>query len=267
MTAGGVPVSPTFRRLLPSPGVLTTDDDLETAYAVAAAATDRVHLRANFVASVDGAAVAAGQSAGLSSAADKRVFGVLRRLADVVLVGAGTARSEHYGPATMSDERRTRRVRRGFAPGLPIAVVSNRLDLDPSSPIFAGARADSRTIVVTHAAAPAQARAALSEVADVVDCGATQVEIDAVLPALFERGLRRVLCEGGPTLFGELVGAGLVDELCLSVAPLIAGPGSPRIAMGAPVPAGAAPLEVTPTLLLESGGLLLARYVRRAASR
>ena len=85
-------------------------------------------LRASMVASVDGAASLGGRSGGLSGDADRLVFSVLRSLADVILVGAGTARAEGYRP--VRDGEVWASLRAGRAPVPPIAVVTGKLDLD-----------------------------------------------------------------------------------------------------------------------------------------
>jgi riboflavin biosynthesis pyrimidine reductase len=196
-------------------------------------------LRANMVATVDGAASGGdGLSGSVSGETDKRVFGVLRRLADVVLVGAGTARAEGYRPAK-----------------LPIAVVSGRLDLDLTAPLYAAPA--HRTIVLTSESAPVDRLAQAREVADVAVCGQDRVDVAQAVAALRDRGLGHVLCEGGPTLLRQLVAASLLDELCLTVAPGLAGGGAGRILGGEPLPA---PAALTLTQLLEDEGWLFARY-------
>jgi len=222
--------------------------DLDVAYAAP------LGVRANMVSSVDGAASREGVSEGLSGPADKRVFSVLRGLADVVLVGAGTARAEGYRPVRPRPERRQRRVASGLSPVPPLAVVSAALALDPASELFAGAEA--RTLVLTCAAAPARRRDTLAEVADVVVCGQSTVDISAALDELADRGLRRVLCEGGPTLLATLLAAGKVDELCLSLSPLLLAGNAPRITSGPAV----APVSARLLHLLEEDGWLFLRY-------
>ena len=118
---------------------------------------------------VDGAASVDGRSGGLSAAADHRLFGILRVLADVVLVGAGTARAEHYRPAQPASLGR--RCARGRPRTPPIALISGRLDLDPQSALFTEAPPDARTIVITSEQAPAAQRAAVAELADVIVAG------------------------------------------------------------------------------------------------
>src|SRR5437899_1114982 len=149
-----------MRQLLPR---YAEEVDLDATYAV----PDRPHLRANMVASVDGAASADGRSGGLSGPADKALFATLRGLTDVVLVGAGTVRAENYGPAHPSPKRRAWRRAMGLAEVPPIAVVSGRLDLDPAGRFFTE-DVIARPLVLTCAAAPADRRGALAKVADVL---------------------------------------------------------------------------------------------------
>ncbi|HEX6523389.1 MAG TPA: pyrimidine reductase family protein [Streptosporangiaceae bacterium] len=212
-------------------------------------------VRANMVASADGAATLAGASAGLSSAADRRVFMLNRALADVILVGANTARIEHYGPARASESWRHLREGRPATP--PIAVVTARLDLDPASPLIAGAPPAARTIVITTSRAPEDVRAEVARHADVIVAGEVAVDPKAAIAALYDRGHQHILTEGGPGLLSQLVDAGLIGELCLTIAPLLAGPGAPRILAGAPMPE-ALPLSLVHTL--EDAGFLLCRY-------
>lgn len=207
----------------------------------------RPWLLANMVCSADGAATLTGRSGGLSSPADRDLFHRLRGLADLVLVGASTVRAEGYGPA------------RGDDPP-PIAVVTGSLALDWGGRFFTEARA--RPLVVTSAAADPARRAAAAEVADVVVAGEHRVEPRRALAAFADRGHRVVLCEGGPSLLAEVVAADCLDELCLSVSPLLAGGTSPRILAG-PLPN--APVRLRLASLLEEDGMLFLRYLRTAA--
>jgi riboflavin biosynthesis pyrimidine reductase len=229
-----------------------SDADLARLYAYP---EGRATLRANMVTSADGAAWLDGASAGLSSAADRHVFALLRALADVVVVGANTARVERYRPARVREG--WEHLRAGRTPTPPIAVVSGRLDLDPASPLITGAPADARTIVITTGRAPEDVRAAVSRHADVIVAGEVAVDPKAAVQALYDRGHQRILAEGGPAVLGQLVAAGLLDELCLTIGPLLAGPGAPRIVSGAPV---AEALPLTLAHVLEDAGFLLCRY-------
>jgi riboflavin biosynthesis pyrimidine reductase len=237
------------------------------AYPAAAARPGRPWVRANFVASADGAATAQGRSGGLSGEADRQVFSVLRSLADVILAGAGTVRAEKYRPVRGSEA--WAELREGRAPTPPIAVVTRLLGLEPDSPLLAGAPPHARTIVLTTQAAPADRRAAAARHADVVVAGDRLVRPEAIIGALAERGHRRILVEGGPRLLGQITAAGLLDELCLTVSPLLAGGRAGRIlapvaAGGDDIPAAQAGLRLAH--VLEDSGFLLCRYVRKDAS-
>jgi riboflavin biosynthesis pyrimidine reductase len=205
----------------------------------------RPWLRANMVTSVDGAATLGGRSGGLSGEADRLVFNLLRALADVILVGAGTVRAEGYGPAHPHHAARYwPALRAGRSRVPPIAVVTRRLDLDLAGPLVSEAPPDARTIVITtRAAPPGRLAAAAAAGADVVVAGEEAVDLRVAVRMLAERGRLRVLAEGGPRLLGEIAGAGLLDELCLTVSPLLAGGRAGRIldAAGAAAagPAGA----------------------------
>jgi riboflavin biosynthesis pyrimidine reductase len=182
---------------------------------------DRPWVLANFVAGVDGAISVEGRAGGLSSVTDKVIFRLLRSLADVVLVGAGTFRAERYAPSRLADDLREQRIARGQAPVPPIAVVSRSLDLDLDAPVFTSGEA--RTLVVTTQASDPATRARAADVADVVVAGESTLDPAAALRCLRERGHGVVLCEGGGQLNAELLAAGLLDELCLTVSPRIGG--------------------------------------------
>ena len=230
------------------------DDQLAELYAYRRAQW----LRANMVSSADGAGFLESRTAGLSSPADIRLFGLLRSLADVVLVGAGTARTEQYKPARRRTALAGLRAGRTATP--PIALVSRSLELNLGTPLFADAPPDARTIVITCTASPADRRAAVARVADVIVAGNLVVDLGEGVAALRDRGLGRVLCEGGPHLLGEVAAAGLLDELCLTISPLLAGPGPFRITAGAPFPA----LPMTLAHVIEADSFLFCRYLARA---
>jgi len=178
-------------------------------------------VRANMVSSADGAGTLRGRSGGLSGAADQLVFSVLRSMADVILVGAGTARAEHYGQVRASEAWPQLREGRSATP--PIAVATRRLDLDLDGPLLAAGAGLAPTIVITTEAAPADRRAAAARTAQVVIAGAQAVSASAVIASLAAAGHRLILVEGGPTLLGQLVAANLLDELCLTISPLMEG--------------------------------------------
>ncbi len=237
-----------MRQLLPT---YEAEVDLLEAYRYSA---DRTWVRANMVSSLDGTAVQDGRSGGLSGPADKLVFSALRGLADVVLVGAGTARTEGYRAPRTKPEHAGRRVELGQRPSPVLALVSRGLDIDPGSDLFTG---DERTIVVTHAASDESARGRLGEVADVITAGTDDVDLGSALRRLAERGLTRVLCEGGPTLLGNVLAQGLLDELCLSLSPKAVGGDGTRIVSGPDVDA-----RFDPAHVLEQDGTLFLRSVR-----
>ena len=218
-------------------------------------------LRANMVASADGAASLNGVTKGLSSTADKRLFALLRTLADVIVVGAATVRAERYAPVRQHELWPD--LRPGRSPTPPIAVITARLDLDPSSPLIANAPAGARTIIITTAQAPADRRAALEGQAEVIVAGQQSVDLKAAIAALAERGHRRMLAEGGPHLLAQIAEAGLLDELCLTISPVLAGPDGNRILAG-PLPASS-PKPLALAHVLEDDGYLLCRYTRKSS--
>lgn len=210
-----------MRRLLPSPADVVDDALLAEHYAYRG---ERA-VRANMVGSLDGAATVEGVSEGLSGPADRRVFRILRALADVVVVGAGTVRAEDYRPPPVSPSLAWLREGRSAAPAL--AVVSRSAALDPAARLFADPA--TRPLLFTCAAAPADRLAALRDVADVVVLGDADVDLAAGLDLLADRGHRRVLTEGGPSLLGALSAAGLLDEVALTLSPLVVGGAAGRI--------------------------------------
>lgn len=240
-----------MRMIFPSAG-----DELDLfGLAEAYACPSERWLRTNFVSSADGAAYIDGRSAGLSSDGDKRIFGLLRVLADVVLVGAGTARVEEYKPARRRPALAA--LREGRPETVPIALVTRTLGLNLASPLFTETPPDARTVVITCAAAADDLRTEAAKVADVIVAGDETVDLGQALDALAERGLGRVLCEGGPHLLGDLTQAGLVDEFCLSLSPMLAGPGASRVITGPLGPARPMALKH----VLADDGFLFCRYV------
>jgi len=213
------------------------------------------------ITSVDGAVAAGGKSGGLQTPGDNLVFAALRDLADVVLVGWSTADKEGYRPARIDAVHRERREAFGLAPRLPIAVITRSLQLPPSATVLTDAAADARTIVVTCASSDPARRAALDPVADVIVCGDEDIDYAAARRELAARGLVRVLCEGGPTVLSAVLAAGELDELCLSLSPLVVGPGAGRIVSGAPWTSSPLPMQLHS--LLEEDGALFARYTAR----
>ncbi|WP_158865292.1 pyrimidine reductase family protein [Leifsonia sp. AG29] len=249
--AGG----PAIHRLAPIPSQEgLSDDEIVALYSEG---VGDQWLRVNFISSLDGAATHNGLSGGLADPADHRVFDLLRRLCDVVLVGAGTVRAEGYGPMRVDRRSQEARSDDGMTAHPVFAIVSASLDLDPRGPIFA--EAPERPVVLTTELARAESREALSEVADVVVCGRERVQAEAGLAALRERGLNRIHCEGGPHLFADLIAARAVDELCLTINPRLEAGSASRIATGA---APIVPPRMRLGHVLAGGDTLLLRYVR-----
>jgi riboflavin biosynthesis pyrimidine reductase len=244
---------PVIEALWPTPASDLDDDAVVAGYESGVA---DAWVRVNFVSSIDGSATQAGRSGGPSDAADKRVFALLRRLCDVVLVGAGTIRVEGYGGMRVDPESEAWRKANRFAPQPTLAVVSGEADLDPGGDVFT--QAPVRPIVLTTAAASEERKSALEQVADVIVCGEASLDTTAALNALADRGLRRVHCEGGPHLFGTFVAERTLDELCLTVSPVLEGGLGKRIIDGAPQ----LPLDMRLAQVLRSDSTLLLRYVR-----
>ncbi|MGH8824078.1 MAG: pyrimidine reductase family protein, partial [Jiangellaceae bacterium] len=244
-----------MQQIFPEPAQLDHDALVE-AYAYPDSG-GKPYVRANMVISLDGSAQGPdGRSGTLSSPPDKRVFGMLRGLADVILVGASTARVESYGKAEPRPDVAELRARLGQRPTPPIAVVSSRLDLEPDGPLFTGP--GEPTLVLTSRSAPQPRRAALATVTEVVALGAQRVDLAQALAELAERGLSRVLCEGGPHLLGQLATAGLLDELCLTVSPRLRGGDALRALEGPLVTDGSMDL----VHVIEEDGTLLTRWRR-----
>lgn len=186
--------------------------------------------RAVFVASVDGAATVSGRAGGLGNDIDRQLFALNRALADVIVVGAGTVRTEGYGPA--EDDPQWRDLRLGRSATAPMAVVSRSLDLDFTSPLFTAAPDSARTMVITCEDAPTEAREKVAEIAEVVVAGTDRVDLSAALSQLHTRGFTHIVCEGGPTPFAQLLAADQIDELCLTRSPALVAGGGARIAAG-----------------------------------
>lgn len=246
------------RQLLPTPVPALDDAAILDLYAPPRGPMPFV--RFNFVGTADGASTHDGASGDLGGDADRRIFALLRRHADTILVGAGTVRAEGYAGELVDAAGRAWRRERGRPPHPGVAVVSGTLDLDPASAFFA--QAPVRPLLLTTAPAAERDAGAFADVADVVACGRDGVDPAVVLRELTRRGHRAVHSEGGPSLFGAFQAADLVDSLCLTLSPLLAGGTARRIAEGAEHPL--VPLRIS--ALLEEDGALFIDY-RRAEER
>ncbi|HET7018943.1 MAG TPA: pyrimidine reductase family protein [Streptosporangiaceae bacterium] len=216
-------------------------------------------VKANMITSVDGAISVQGRSGGLSGLADKLIFGLLRSLADVIVVGAQTARAERYGQAKPSAIWPQLRKGRPAVP--PIAVVTKQLTLDLDSPLIQG-NGGPRTIILTTSQAATDRVELASKTADVIIAGDHEVSATAIVDRLAELGHRKILVEGGPTLLAQLSAAGLLDELCWTVSPLIEGGGAARM-MVSKTSDPPITRDFSLRALLEDDGFLLASYIRR----
>ncbi|WP_052667415.1 dihydrofolate reductase family protein [Nitriliruptor alkaliphilus] len=248
-----------MRRLVPGP----LDLDLDAVYqglvlASPPPAADRASVALGMVASVDGAVALDGTSGGLGGEGDRRAFLRLRDACDAILVGAGTVRAEDYGPPRAPAARAAAREAAGLAPAPQLLVVTGRAALDPSARLFTAERDPGvpPPVVVTSSTAPGEAVASLAEVAQVATFGRDAVDLAAVLRWCHERGLRRVLCEGGPALNGALLAGGLVDEVFVTLAPVLVGGDAARIVRGPHL----APVDLELSEVHEHDGELLLRY-------
>jgi riboflavin-specific deaminase-like protein len=218
-----------LERLFPTPGPTTPDELAASLRLGEAAPPERPYLVLNMVASIDGKATLEGQTRGLSSEADRRLFHCLRTQVDAVMVGAHTAAIERYGRIVRDPELRNAREAEGLAPDPLAVIVSARLSIPFDLPLLQDP--EQETVIATAA------EHELEGVAGRVEYMRTGDDLPLLLARLREeRGVRSVLCEGGPTLNAHLFAAGLVDELFLSVSPIVVGGiGDPSIVGGRPL--------------------------------
>ncbi|OBB90684.1 pyrimidine reductase family protein [Mycobacterium sp. 852002-40037_SCH5390672] len=222
---------------------------------------DGTWVRANFITSVDGGATSGGSSGAMGGPGDRFVFNLLRELADVIVVGAGTVRIEGYSGAQLNVAQRQHRGARGQSevPQLAIVTASGHLNRDMA--VFT--HTEVPPLVLTCTTAAEQTRRALSGLCEVLDCsgGGDPEKVDeaALLAALGARGMRRILTEGGPTLLDSLIGRDMLDELCLTIAPYLVGGQAPRIAAG---PAQLLTRMRCAHVLTDDAGYLYTRYVK-----
>lgn len=203
------------------PTAITNVDPIDVlASETRTAHSTRPWLMSNMISSVDGAISVDGVSGGLGGPADKRVFTAIRAVSDVIVVASGTVIAEEYRKPQTPQALQDMRVARGQTPLPRIAIVTGSLSIDPGHQVF---DADAPPIVITHNSSPIEQRDALAKVADILIAGETQVDLEGALEQLGARGATCVLLEGGPTLNGAFAAADLIDEWCLSSAPLIVG--------------------------------------------
>lgn len=233
------------------PQLPKTSPELEAYYG------DAPHgVRANMVQSIDGAGAFHGRTKAITDPADQELLKHLRGHSDAIMVGAATAQAEKYGPVQLTEQTRAEREEGGYAAVPPLVVVTARAMLPTDLPIFDPA--GPRTIVATLETAAAAAER-LREVADIIVVGETEIEPERIVAALHDRGLRRILCEGGPFLLSQLIERDLVDDMCLTVSPYLAGsqPTTPQ-----PASAREHPTQLRLRHVLTRNDLIYLRYSR-----
>lgn len=215
--------------------------------------SDRPWIMANFVSTIDGAAVVDGGSTAINDEDDRTMFAAMRAVPDYILVGAGTVRSENYGPVDLDERRRRVRTAAGLDEVPRLVITTRSLDLDPDARVFSDPNRP--VTVLTDESAPDDRFTSLSEVADVVRLGATTpVEIVRHLGTA-----RVILCEGGPGLWGQFLAAGLADEMALTVSPMLVSGQATRVARG---PEVTPPMEMRFDNVLYGDRSLFLRFLR-----
>ena len=243
-----------MQRLLPDPGPTTIEQQLAGLDLVDLAYADRPYVVINFVTTLDGRGAIGGRSGPIGSDVDTAMLQRLRTRVDAVMIGAGTMRAERYGRMVPDPSLRARRERSGLAHDPLAVIVSGRLDLPWDAGLFTdgGGRV---TIFTTSEAEPPETETPVQ----VIRHAAAGIDLPEALRYLrTERGIRALLCEGGPGLHSELQALGLADELFLTIAPMVSGGDEPRLVEGE-LPEV---VDFELAWLLESDGELFARYRR-----
>ncbi|WP_213453301.1 dihydrofolate reductase family protein [Rhizomonospora bruguierae] len=263
------PTGARIREVWPTSGATDLDDEA-LAERYAHPATGARHVRLLMVSTLDGVAAVEGVCGPISSPGDQRVYHIVKQQADLLMLGAATVRAERYGPSPLSPTVIAQRLARGQRPYPAIAVLTRSMDLDPDLPLFqphAGRYAPPRPILIAPAAAAGAGDPRLAERAEILTIGERGVDLERALAVLTERGYRRIVCEGGPALAGEMAGRGLLDELCLTLAPkLLLTPGPRITAAGDGVPPVGTEWYPTQSLMDERGNLFLRYRPARPAS-
>ncbi|HEX2706376.1 MAG TPA: dihydrofolate reductase family protein [Solirubrobacterales bacterium] len=242
-----------MRRLFPDPGPTTVEQQLDTYRPWEEPREERPLVAVNFAATVDGRATIGGVSGPIGSDADTELLAGLRTRFDAVMIGAGTMRAERYGRLVDDQGKRERRERIGLPHDPLMVIVSGRLDLPWDAPLFTAG--GGRVLIFT--ASEAEPPPTATSLRIVRHRGFVNI-VEAMRHLRQERGIRALLCEGGPGLHNELEGVGFVDDLFLTIAPKLVGGDAPRIIEG-DLP-GVAALELA--WLLQEGSELFARYRR-----
>ncbi len=244
-----------MRRLLPEPGATSVAEQYGGMRLVDRAHADRPWVVTNFALTVDGRATIAGRSGPIGSRTDMAILHRLREEVDAVMIGAGTMRAERYGRIVPDPAARGRRERaNGLAPDPLAVIVTERLDLPWDAGLFTAGYG--RILIATSSTDPVPKTSTSLR----VDRHEGGVDVRRALRTMRdERGVRALLCEGGPHLHGELLAAGLVDELFVTRAPKLALDPGPTQVEGA----GGGPVDLDVVWMLEQDGELYGRYAVR----
>jgi riboflavin-specific deaminase-like protein len=242
-----------IRRLVPDAAETTIAAEAAGLDLVAMAHAKRPYLVTNFALTLDGAATLDGRSGAIGTDTDTAMLVALRTRVDAVMIGAGTMRAEGYGRVVADPAKRERRERDGLTPDPLMVIVSGRLDLPWDAPLFT--EGHGRVVVFTAAdAEPPETATPLGLVRH-----EGRVDLTRALEHLrTEEGVRALLSEGGPHLHAELIEAGLVDELFVTLAPKLGG--GEGLGLVAGLTAGERALELRSLLTDDQSGELFCRY-------
>ncbi|MBK5110326.1 MAG: dihydrofolate reductase family protein [Thermoleophilia bacterium] len=240
-----------MRRLLPEPGPTDPAAELAGYRPYESPREDRPFVAVNMITTLDGRAAIGGRSKDLGKGTDTDLLLALRTRFDAVLIGAGTLRAERYGRIVRDPQARARRERIGLAHDPLAVIVSGKLDLPLDAPLFTCG--GGRILIFTNHQGP---RPETATSLRMVTMEGKIRQADVLRHLRQERGIRALLCEGGPHLFGQLAAENLVDELFLTITPTLAGGEAPRIIEGSLE----APLGLELLSLAEAEGELFARY-------
>jgi riboflavin-specific deaminase-like protein len=245
-----------MRRLLPDVAETTVRDQVGSLDLVSRAPDDRPYLITNFAVTLDGRATISGRSEAIGSKTDTAMLVALRTRVDAVMIGAGTMRAENYGRVIRDPKKRERREREGLSPDPLMVIVSGRLHLPWDAPLFT--EGHGQVLIATTSDAEPRERDTPVQVLRQEG----RLDFGALLERLRDQfGVRALLCEGGPRLHGQLIDAGLVDELFVTHAPKLAGGAGPGLV--AELPEHVREVEIAWLLADEATGELFGRYRMR----
>ncbi|RLE23988.1 MAG: hypothetical protein DRJ50_05350 [Actinobacteria bacterium] len=229
-----------MRQLLPEPA---TEITVQDAYSRPLGHhADRPWVTLSMVASIDGSTVVDGDSGPLSSPTDSAVLAQLRKLADIIIVGAGTVRGEGYGPPSK--------------PGQRVGVITAHGSVDLTTPLFTSGAG----FIITTIDGPLK-----SDDVDFLRAGHGRVDLAAAIRQIpeLDPSAAIVQAEGGATLNGALLEADLLDELNITTSPATVGGGGPRISARAPDHQNQFELA---QLAIDQQSFMFSRWLRRRTS-